>query len=124
MPKVIKITKEKWEELCMSHTQQEIIDIYDGVSPTWVHAQNRKFECRPQKICQRCGIRFYTELKTIRLCEKCRNTKRKPRTKVKNKPHESQAFKIEAELRAQGKRYADYQKADTIAKFARVEVPK
>ena len=88
-----------------------------------------------KKICIVCGKEFYANGQTKMCSKECKNKRaqeKKKRSKLLGKaaghgeeiappPKPSSAFEIEKLARAEGKRYADIQRADTLAKYGRVE---
>ena len=102
----------------------------------WDELPNKgKSKPKKMKKCVVCGKEFMG-VGCSKLCSQECKAKRKQanrerlKTMGKPMPHEdeiaprpepSKAFEKEAKARAEGKRYADLQKADTIKKYARIE---
>lgn len=78
-------------------------------------------------VCKQCGKAFKSYHGRAKFCSaECKRIhtnkqKKRPKTEKTTPPEPSKAFKKEAAARAEGKRYADLQKADTLEKFGRVE---
>lgn len=124
MPGRIPITEEEFRELCAKYTQEEIAKI-KGVTENWVWSKTHRYGVKPVAVCEFCLGRFQ-RVNRERSCPACRKNPTRERNKPEYRQKEivegSNAFEIEKQMRKQGKRYADYQKAKTIEEFARVEV--
>lgn len=116
---------EEYIRLCEEHTASEIAEIMD-VSKGLVSKLQAKHKVKPKRECSECHKRF-DPVCNEKMCPECRKTKKyKYESPIKPKPYrkprKSKAFQIEAEMRKQGKNYADWQKERTIAEYARVEI--
>lgn len=125
MPKRIPITEEEFVQLAKTCTTDEIVAL-KGVSKAWVQEKQSIYNVLTMRTCASCGAKFSPE-GMERNCPTCRDPeakkeKYKQSRLRKGKRKASNAFAIEGEMRLQGKCYADYQKAQTIAEFARVEI--
>lgn len=119
------VSGEEYIKLCENHTADEIAEIMD-VSRGFVSKLQAKYKTKPKRECSECHKRF-APVRNEMMCPECRKTKKYPKyepypQKVYTKPRKSRAFEIEKQMRQQGKCYADYQKAQTIAKYARVKI--
>lgn len=118
--------KKQFVELCKTKTAKEVADVL-GLTTSAVYSRARLLGCKPLATCRCCGG-TYTPVSREQMCPACRGgtpveaKQPKARRKKGKTKHKSRAFVIEGEMRKQGMRYADYQKAQTIAEFARVEV--
>lgn len=88
-----------------------------------------------KKICIVCGNEFYAKGQAKMCSKKCKNKRaqeQKKRSRLMDSPARygeeiapppkpSGAFEIEKLARAEGKRYADIQRADTLEKYGRVK---
>jgi len=103
--------------------------------PPIQHPNKGKSKPKQMKKCVVCGKEFMG-VGCSKLCSEECKAKRKQTNRERLKtvgklasredeiaprPEPSKAFEKEAKARAEGKRYADLQKADTISKYARVE---
>lgn len=118
------VSGEEYIKLCENHTADEIAEIMD-VSRGFVSKLQAKYKVKPKRECSECHKRF-DPVRNEKMCPECHKTKKyKYESPIKPKPYrkprKSKAFQIETEMRKQGKCYADYQKAQTIAEYARVE---
>ena len=120
------VSGEEYIRLCEEHTASEIAEIME-ISKGLVSKLQAKHKVKPKRECSECHKRF-DPVRNEKMCPECRKTKKyskyEPLIKPKpyRKPRKSKAFQIEREMRKQGKCYADYQKAQTIAEYARVEI--
>lgn len=118
------VSGEEYIRLCEKHTASEIAEIME-VSKGVVSKLQAKHKVKPKRECSECHKRF-SPVRNEKMCPECRKTKKykyEPTPqKVYQKPRKSRVFEIEREMRKQGKCYADYQKAQTIAEYARVEI--
>lgn len=120
------VSGEEYIRLCEEHTASEIAEIME-VSKGFVSKLQAKHKVKPKRECSECHKRF-DPVRNEKMCPECRKTKKYPKhepsikPKPYRKPRESKAFQIEAEMRKQGKNYADWQKEKTIAEYARVKI--
>ena len=119
------VSGEEYIRLCEEHTASEIAEIME-VSKGFVPKLQAKYKVKPKRECSECHKRF-GPIRNEKMCPECRKTKKyKYESPIKPKPYrkprKSKVFEIEREMRKQGKCYADYQKAQTIAEYARVEL--
>jgi predicted amidophosphoribosyltransferase len=122
----MKANVEEYIKLCENHTPAEIAEIM-GISKSSVSNLQAKTKVKPKRECSKCQKRF-DPVRNEAMCPECQKTRTykyypstPPRT-TRRKPRKSKAFKIEKEMRKQGKNYADYQKERTIAEYARVKL--
>lgn len=122
----MKANIEEYIRLCETHTPKEIAEIM-GISKATISKLQTETKVKPKRACVKCGKRF-DPVRNEAMCPECQKTRKykyyqTPQPKpARRKPRKSKAFKIEKEMRKQGKNYADYQKERTIAEYARVEV--
>lgn len=112
----LAIDKETWEQLCEKYTAAEIKEIM-GLCSSSITKYSRVYGVKPWAICKKCKGRFKRQENEL----KCPDCAKKDPPKEKKK-RVSQVAEIERKARAQGLRYADIQKAETLAMIGKIKV--
>lgn len=112
----LAIDRETWEQLCEKYTAAEI-KASMGLCDSSITKYSRIYKVKPWATCKKCKARFKRQEHEVR-CPAC--TKTDP--PKENKKRVSQVAEIERKARAQGLRYADIQKAETLAMIGRIKI--
>lgn len=112
----LAIDRDTWQQLCDNYTAAEIKENI-GLCSSSITKYSRVYGVKPWATCQKCKARFKRQSNELR-CPAC-TEKNPPKEKKKRV---SQVAEIERKARAQGLRYADIQKAETLAMIGKIKV--
>lgn len=134
-----EIAIEQMEETVRTQIGKATARAFEDAKEPKAICQDQTEEGSPKnlkkKICIVCGKEFYAKGQAKMCSKKCKNKRaqeQKKRSRLMDSPARhgeeiapppkpSGAFEIEKLARAEGKRYADIQRADTLEKYGRVK---
>lgn len=114
------VDKATWEQLCEKYTTAEIKENI-GLCHSSITKYSGLYGVKPWTVCKKCNARFKRRGNELR-CPACIEKSPPKENKKKDEIRPSRIVEIERKARAQGLRYADIQKAETLAMVGKIEV--